>query len=424
MLLQREFGLIWWSQFIAQIGDGVTKLALIWFVYAVTGSPLKATIVIVLQTIPPILLGPFIGVLVDRVAKKPLLIGSDLLRACLIGLIPCWLSPDAFTVEALYLLVVGNAVATAVFGPALFGAVPLVVERRQLTAADALLQGTTSIGVIGGPALSGVGIALLGSQEVLCLNAGTYVASALCLLFVRLPRVPAAASQPTRACRSPLRDLADGIRFVVRGEPLILLLVLTAGLYSFAVSAFHTLLPVFGKTMLRLGPLEIGYLTSAMGVGLLGASLGLVWISGWSLWRRIHLLTVSSLLSATALWSLLGVSDGGLAAGLILLIGAGNGVLTPVEWGILQEVTPPELIGRVLGLYGTGAMLAAITGMLTLGWVTEQWGSPAGLTGIAAMLMLTALVANRVAEYARARDPASVARNGYPALYDSPPRRP
>ena len=88
LLLTRNFGLVWSGQLISQIGDGVSRLALLWFVYAITGSALKTSIIGLLQTIPPIMLGPVIGVYVDRLPKKYLLIISDLLRAVLIGFIP------------------------------------------------------------------------------------------------------------------------------------------------------------------------------------------------------------------------------------------------------------------------------------------------------------------------------------------------
>ena len=52
LLLSRDFGLVWWGQLISQVGDGVSKLALLWFVYSVTGSPIKTTVIGMLQTIP------------------------------------------------------------------------------------------------------------------------------------------------------------------------------------------------------------------------------------------------------------------------------------------------------------------------------------------------------------------------------------
>src|SRR6478735_8418222 len=105
LLLTRNFGLVWSGQLISQIGDGISKLALLWFVYAITGSPLKTSIIALLQTIPPIVLGPVIGVYVDRLPKKVLLIASDVLRALLIGLIPCLIPVESFTVTILYVLV-------------------------------------------------------------------------------------------------------------------------------------------------------------------------------------------------------------------------------------------------------------------------------------------------------------------------------
>ena len=64
--LTRDFSLVWWSQVLSQVADGVSKLALLWFVYSITGSALKTTVIGLLQTLPPIVLGPVIGVVVDR----------------------------------------------------------------------------------------------------------------------------------------------------------------------------------------------------------------------------------------------------------------------------------------------------------------------------------------------------------------------
>ena len=76
-LLTRDFRLIWWSQVLSQVADGVSRLALLWFVYSVTGSALQTSVVGLLQTLSPILLGPFIGVTVDRLPKKAILIVTD-----------------------------------------------------------------------------------------------------------------------------------------------------------------------------------------------------------------------------------------------------------------------------------------------------------------------------------------------------------
>lgn len=400
-LLTRNFSLIWWSQLISQVGDGITKLALLWFVYSITGSPIKTTVIGMLQTIPPIVFGPLIGVYIDRLPKKPVLIGTDLLRALLIGVIPCWVSAAAFTVERLYILVFLHAVATAIFGPTLTAAVPHLVVRSQFTAANALLQSTTSLGIVLGPMLSGLGIAALSSQDVLCINAVTYIVSASLLLPVSLPRIPLA---PIRALTDPsstLKDLIEGFRFAKR--PIILLLIVTAALYSFGTSAFSTLFPVFGRKMLDLGPVEVGYLWSALGIGLLLMSIGLVRLTEWDLWKRWQVIATSSAISGIALFALATEPDRFAAALLMGVIGGGLAVFTPVAWGVMQELSPEHMVGRVLTIYGTGAMTAAIVGMTVFGWITQQFGERAGVLGIGVILLATAAVAVGVSRWIRAR---------------------
>jgi MFS transporter, DHA3 family, macrolide efflux protein len=392
LLLQRDFGLVWWGQMISQIGDGVTKLALLWFVYSITGSPIKTTVIGMLQTIPPIVFGPMIGVYLDRLPKKPILITTDLLRALLIGLIPCWVPPSAFTVELLYLLVFLHALATAVFGPALTASVPHLVKRSQFTAANAWLQITTSLGVILGPALSGIGIAALSSQSVLCLNALTYVLSAACLVPIKFP--PGCASSASAAMlRSPLADLVEGLRF--SKQRIILLLIVIAGLHSFGTAAFSTLFPVFGRKLLDLGPVEVGYLWSALGIGLFVISLLLVRMTRWDLTKRLFLIAVSSGISGAALFGLAGAPDSLSAALCMILIGGGIGTFTPIAWGVLQEVSPQQLVGRVLTIYGTGAMTAAIAGMTMFGWVTQEYGERVSVVGIGCVLVVTAALVLR-----------------------------
>ncbi|MGH7180416.1 MAG: MFS transporter [Nitrospiraceae bacterium] len=391
LLFTRDFGLIWFSQLVSQVGDGISNLALLWFVYSITGSPVKTTIIGLLHTIPPIVLGPIIGVYVDRLPKKFFLIGSNVLRAVLIGIIPCAVSTDTFTVNLLYVLVFLDAVAMATFSPALTSSVPLIVPRAQFTAANALIQSTTSLGIIFGPALSGLGIALFGSQEVLCLNAVTYFVAALCLGLVRLGAgQPSVESQMTRG--SALQDFSEGLAFVVIKQRVILLLVFTAGCYGFGASALTTLFPVFGNKLLGLGPVEVGYLWSALGVGLLLMSMTLLRFTEWNLSDRTKIIAGASVASALAIGVLVWTKDLYLVSLLMIVIGGGMGAFTPIAWGIVQELTPRNLVGRVISLYSTGAMIAAISGISMFGWVTERFGEPAGVAGIGAAFLLTAFL--------------------------------
>ena len=157
LLRTRSFGLLFSGQAISQIGDSMNKVALLWFVYELTGSAFKMTVIGLLQTIPPLVFGPLIGVYLDRMKKKPVMIWVDLIRTGLVMLIPLLYAMEVLTLERLYVLVFATSIVSTVFGPALASAVPFLVPRTHLTAANALVQSTTNIGLLIGPAVSGVG---------------------------------------------------------------------------------------------------------------------------------------------------------------------------------------------------------------------------------------------------------------------------
>jgi len=391
-LLTRDFSLVWWSQVLSQVADGVSKLALLWFVYAITGSALKTTVIGLLQTLPPILLGPIIGVVVDRLPKKAILICSDLARALLIGLIPCWVSVESFTVQSLYVMTFLYGVATAMFVPTLSSSVPLMVKKEQLTAANALLQSTTSLGIIIGPVISGLGIAFSGSQDVLCINAVTYLASAACLFPLRLS-AGMTAPLPESRRTTAIEDLVEGIRYTLVSRRAILLLIALASLYTFGSGAFTTLFPVFGKKLLSLGPVEVGYLWSWLGVGLLVVSLSLVRLTEWELPGRVFVIAVSSAVGGLALCGLVWASNIAVATILVMLIGIGFGTWTPIAWGIIQEMAPAHMVGRVMALYTAIATATSMAGMTFFGWLIEVSSESASLIGIGVVSLALAISA-------------------------------
>ena len=115
----RNFGLLWWGQVTSQIGEGLNKVALLWFVYELTGSALKMTMVGLLQTVPPLVFGPLIGVYLDRLSKKRVMMWVDAIRSVLTFLIPALYAADLLTLPGLYVLIFATSVVSTVFGPAL-----------------------------------------------------------------------------------------------------------------------------------------------------------------------------------------------------------------------------------------------------------------------------------------------------------------
>lgn len=391
LLKTRSFALLFSGQAVSQIGDSMNKVALLWFVYELTGSAFKMAVIGLLQTIPPLVFGPLIGVYLDRMRKKPVMIWVDLLRAGLVVLIPLLYATGALTLERLYALVFATSIVSTVFGPALSSAVPLLVPRAQLTAANALIQSTANIGLLIGPAVCGVGIAMIGAHNVLYLDAATFMVSALCLMPICL-RETLSARVRLADGSSILQDLLVGFRFVFVQHRTVLLLMLTATLYSLGASAFVFLLPVFATQLLDAGPVELGWLWSSLGLGMLAASAWLAWINQGDLQNRFRLISAALAVGAVAVCTLGMLEAPVMAAALIVVFGGSTAVFTPIVWAMLQELTPEPLLGRVFTTLSTGAMASAMAGMAGFGWAADAIGPAASLVGIGALLLVTAAV--------------------------------
>src|SRR5262245_7075420 len=410
LLKTRNFGLLFSGQVVSQIGDSMKKVALLWFVYELTGSAFKMAVIGLLQTIPPLVFGPLIGVYLDRMKKKPVMIWVDLIRTGLVILIPLLYAMESLTLEWLYILVFVTSIVSTIFGPALASAVPLLVPRARLTAANALIQSTSNIGLLIGPAVSGVAIAMIGAPNVLYLNAATFLVSALCLMPIRLHEtLQARARIADRA--TILQDLVVGFRFVFIQHRTVLLLMLTAALYSLGASAFVFLLPVFATQLLDASAVELGWLWSSLGIGMLGASAWLAWINQGDFQHRLRLISAALAVGAVAVGTLGMLQAPIMAAALIIVFGGSTAVFTPIVWAMLQELTPAPLLGRVFTTFSTGAMASAMAGMAGFGWVTDAVGPAASLVGIGVLLLCTATVA---AAFSR-RNPDTVAPDFTPA---------
>lgn len=406
LLGTRDFGWLWAGQVISQIGDGLTKVALLWFVYEMTGSALKMTVIGLLQTIPPLLFGPLIGVYLDCLPKKSVMIVVDFLRTLMVLLIPVFYSFDMLTLERLYVLVFLISIVSTIFGPALSSSVPLIVQRSQLTSANAFLQSTTNIGVLLGPALSGLGIALIGAQNVLYVDAATFFLSALCLLPIRV-RDNRSVKGLDVLSTPVIQDMMVGFRFVFLQHRVVLALMVTAVLYNLAISAFVFLLPVVAKELLQVGPMELGWLWSALGLGMLAATVWLARTPQGTFQERVGKIGRSLAIGGIAVCALGLIQTPVLFSTflLIVIIGGSTSLFYPVVWAMLQEVTPEHLLGRVFTTFSTGGMAAAMVGMAGFGWAADAVGPAASLIGIGLLLLLTAVVTMQVSRRDLVTDP-------------------
>ena len=393
----QDFGLLWWGQVTSQVGEGLNKVALLWFVYELTGSPLMIAMVGLLQTIPPLVFGPIIGVYLDRLQKKKVMVWVDLIRTVLTFLIPALYGLSVLRIEGLFVLIFLTSMVSTVFGPALVSAVPLLVRRSELVSANALIQGTTNIGIVLGPAVSGILIALIGAQHVLYVNAVTFLISALCLIPIRSNETPQQTPKASTLLGSVLSDLSVGFRFVFGDRSTVFLLVIISALYNLGASAFVFVLPVYAKELLHMGPVQLGWLWSALGVGMLIASSWLALRQKNDVQSRMQILVSGTTMGGLAVCTLSLLESPLIAAAFVILVGAGAAVLNPVVFALLQESTPSHIMGRVLTTFSTGSMAAAMVGMSGFGWVADSIGPAESLIGLGLVLLLTACVATHFA---------------------------
>jgi len=402
LIQTRDFGLLWWGQVTSQIGEGLNKVALLWFVYELTGSAMMIATVGLIQTVPPLFFGPLIGVYLDRLKKKPVMIWVDLIRTFLTLLIPALYGLGHLSIEGLFVLIFLTSMVSTVFGPALVSAVPHLVRRSELVSANALIQGTNNIGSLLGPAVSGILIALIGAQYVLYANAATFFISALCLIPIRSNETMPLAEKASEQPESLVSDLSVGFRFVFGNRSTVLVLVIITALFNLGASAFVFVLPVYAKELLNVGPVQLGWLWSALGAGMLAASSWLALRQKNDVRSRMQILVGGTTVGGLATCTLAGLESPLLAAGFVILVGAGAAVLNPVVFALLQEITPSNLMGRVLTTFSTGSMAAAMVGMSGFGWIADTIGPAQSLVGLGLVLLITAWVAALFSRHAQA----------------------
>jgi MFS family permease len=389
-------GNLWWlwaGQLVSQLGEGVNKLALLWFVYELTGSAIKATMIGILETIPPLVFGPIVGVCLDRLsahAKIRLMIWLDVARAVLLVTLPTLYVMGILTLPALYAVVFGYGVVSVPFGPALNAAIPRLVHASRLTAANAAMQSAMTIGLLCGPAISGAGIALFGMEYVLYANALTFLVAALC-------KVPIDAERESPGVESAsmwsgwTADLRAGLRFVCVEQRVLFHVTAFAAVCNLVSSGFIFLLPIIAKDVLHGGPVMLGLIWPALGLGMMIMSLILMSQTRHQLSKHIWLISTIPVLQGLAI-AVLGWANGPVTAvSLIFIVGTGIALIVPIVTAFIQEIVPNGSLAKVSTIFGTMNMATAMLGMTTFSWLADQLGAVTTLTMLGGLQILVAL---------------------------------
>jgi MFS family permease len=356
-LRHRNYRLFIAGQGTSQIGTWLSKFATSWMAWALTGSPFLVGLVTFFNNAPTPLIAPFAGVLVDRMNRHRVVIVTQMLAALQSAALAAFAFTGTMTVWHLIFLGAAQGVINAFDMPARQSFLrEMIDDRADLPNAIALNSSMVNAAKLIGPAIAAVLVGLVGEAWCFTIDAISYVAVIGSLFAMRITKAPAVA----RGGRV-LADMADGFRYAM-SVPLVRAVLVMLAITSVLAGAYTTLLPVIAAEHLHGGPYTLGILMSAAGLGALSGALYLASrTTVLGLGRLIGLVSLGIGMIALEL-----ASSTAIAA--ILLFGIGMCLMLQMAATntIVQTVTPPDKLGRVMSLY-----LVAFTGGTPLGAIIE-----------------------------------------------------
>jgi predicted MFS family arabinose efflux permease len=417
-LLRRDYALIWSAGLVSDTGDWLLMIALPLFAFGATGSALGASTVFLVELVPMLLLGTFLGVLVDRWDRRRTIIVTALLQA--LALLPL-LAASADRMWIVYTVAAVEAVLGAVINPARQALVPSLVEPDQLARGNALIAVSDSIARLVGSPLGGIAFAAGGLPGVVIADAATFLVTAVLVACMRRHPVPVAAREAADAEtpaivaeRRLLREWAEGLALIGRSGTLRTLAAITA-LGSVSQGLFLVLFIVYVTQDLGAGDAGVGLLRGVQAIGgVLGGLLSGMLVrrlsprmlvgGGYLVFGLLSLVTWNLAPFTTAL---------GVYAGLFIAMGIPAVATATGEITLVQTGTPPHVLGRVIAAMTTVAGAAQGVGLLAGGLLAERFDVVAILDGQAALYLLCGVIAMLAL-----RPPAPVLPRNPPGLRD------
>jgi len=370
--------------FLATLGSGIgTWLAFVALnvdVYNRTGSAKWVAALLIAEFLPTVVVGFLLGPLVDRMSRRGLMIGSDLVRAAVFCTLP--FAGSATQVIGLALVA---GIATAFFRPAVYAGLPNLVSEAQLPGANSLLQFVDALTVTAGPLLGGILVEIADPDAAYWLNAATFLVSAALIARIpgRLLQVAAVLSE------GHWRDLAAGFALVRRVRPLFTVLI-AWNVASIAIAGANVSEIVLAREALDADDFGFGLLLATAGAGLAVGSL----VAGAAIERWGIAGTYGAGLALIAL----GIGGAAVsptvwvAAACVVVSGAGNGLALVCNSLFVQRGAPDELRGRAFTvLMGSNFAITGLA-MVAAGPITDEWGARWVWGGAAAILAVAATV--------------------------------
>jgi MFS family permease len=360
----------YYGQAISLAGTWMQMTAQAWLVYhTLHGSSTVLGVIIALQTLPVLLLGPYGGVIADRVDKRRLMVilqSAMGLQALALGVLTVTGNITVWEVGILASLLGLN---NAFENPARQSFMMELVGPEHLRNAVTLNSVLVNVARAVGPAVAGVLIATVGEGVCFLINAGSFVAVVFSLTTMNAAQLR--PSTPTPRARGQLRE---GVAYV-RSRPELLVPLVMMGLAGCLTYEFQVTLPVMAQRGLHSGATGFGFMTAAMGTG---AVFGGLYVAGKGKTGLRPLVIASGLFTVTMALATLAPS---LAIELIALalVGVANISFMSTGNSTLQLGAAPEMRGRVMSLWFVAFQGSTPIGGPVVGAVMATFGARAGL---------------------------------------------
>lgn len=354
----KDFLLLFSGGLVSRIGNGIHNIALVWFILELTGSGTTTGTMLVLSTLPAVLIGPFGGLIADRINRKLLIAGNDFLR----GFIVLGLGWTIYSGQANF-YVLGSAtvlisISGAFFNPAVSAVFPNLVSSENLEKANSLENISMNFTQIIGAAIGGILIGTLGIAGAFFFNGISFILSGISELFINIPPV----SQEADSKESFLADFKYGLEYLAGRKEILGLFIIFLFLNFLYNGLFAVGLPFIYNQVLEVNGLLFGLAKSIFPVG---AIIGSILINYIVIENNIKFLG-KTLTAQSCLLMLMGlplsyfILDSYSTINIylvlkILLLGIGilNALVNIPIITIFQKMIPDNLRGRVFGLLGS-----------------------------------------------------------------------
>ena len=392
----RNYRFLWIGNFCGNNAQWLQLLTVGWLVRELSlGSSSSSLLVVTvgaINTLPGLVVGPWAGVLGDRVDRRKLLISIQTLMAGTAILFSFLVLSERVVVWHAYTYVIFSGVARSFAQPLRQALIANTVPREVLGNALATNVLTITSSRLVGPFAGGFLIATLGFFWPFVMESLFYVLMVLALLPMKTPYFQA---RPSAGRQSVLADLKEGIVYVWKGERVILNLIMLGLVTNVVLQPFMFLLPVFTDEILRQGPKIGGSLLALNGLGgllaaFIIASVGFIFRKGWLV---ICLALFSSLIVIVLAYS------SWLWAGILMVgvFGFSQSAFRTTLSTLVQSIIPDNLRSRVTSLRSYGQGFVVVTS-LGVGWLADQTSAALAITvmgGAGLALTLVCLFALR-----------------------------